>query len=94
MRRNGLRLACTLEHEQLRKNGDRLEIYGKCPQYLRHGEFVIEYERKEQTGSKQVLNLERVDGRVVRGATPGYVCRQRVRDGNSCVTDRKRNFMR
>lgn len=94
MRRNRLRLACPLEHKQLRENSDRLQIYGEGPQYLRQGEAVIEYEGKEKTGSKQVLDLERVNGWVVGGATTRCVCRQRVSHGNPCMTNRKRNFMR
>lgn len=91
MRRDRLRLACPLEHKQLREDGDRLEIYGKGPHDLGQGELVIEHEGKEETGSKEVLDLERVEGRVVGGPR---ACRQRVRDRNACRTDRKRDFMR
>lgn len=78
MQRNRLCLPCPLEHKQLRENSNRLEIYGKGPQYLRHGKAIIEYEGKEETGSKQVLDLERVNGWVMGGPTTRCVCRQRV----------------
>jgi hypothetical protein len=91
MRRDRLRLACALEHEQLRENSDRLEIYGKGPHDLRQVKVVIEYEGQEETGSEEVRNLERVNGRVVGG--PG-ACRQRVPDRNAWMTDRKTDFMR
>jgi len=93
MCRNRFRLARPLEHKQLRENSDRLEIYGKSPHYLRQGEAVIEHKRKEKTGSEQVLDLECVNGWVVRGSVE-WVCRQRVPEGNTCATHRKRNFMR
>lgn len=73
MRRNSLRLARPLEHKQLRKNSNRFEIYRKGPQHLRHGKLVIENEGEDKTGCKQVLDLERVNGRVVRGATTGCI---------------------
>ena len=89
MRRDRFRLACPLQHEQLRKNRNRLEIYGKSPQYLRHGKAVIDDERKQETGSEQILDLERVDGGVVCGAMHG----QRAQT-HTWVTHRKRDFMR
>lgn len=67
MCRNRLRLARPLEHKQLRENSNRLEINGKSPHDLRQGEAVIEHEGKEDTGSEQVLDLECVNGWVVRG---------------------------
>lgn len=78
VRRDRFRFASPLEQEQLWENGDGLEIYGKGPHNLHHSETVIEYEGKRETGSKQVLDLERVDGRVVGGAATRH---QRVQIG-------------
>lgn len=66
VRCNCLRLASTLQHEQLGENGDRFEIYGECPEDFTWLERVVEYQRKKEGWPKEVFNLERVNGGVVR----------------------------
>jgi hypothetical protein len=83
-------LARALEHEQLREDGDGLEEDGEGPEDLHGREAVVEHERTERGGPDEVLDLERVDGRVVR--RPGG--RQHAGGGAGGATDRKRVRMR
>ena len=66
MRRDRLRLAGTLEHEQLREDGDRLDEDGEGPHDFGEAEVVVEDERQQHARPEQVLDAECVNGRVVR----------------------------
>ena len=65
MRRDGLRLAGTLEEEQLGKDGDSLEEDGEGPQKLGDREPVVEEECEDHAGADQVFDAERVYRGVV-----------------------------
>ena len=78
MRRDGLRLAGTLEEEQLGKDGDSLEEDGEGPQKLGDREPVVEEQRKDHARADEVLDAECVDGGVVCWPD-GAVSKRRVR---------------
>ena len=65
MRGDGLRLAGTLEEEQLGKDGDSLEEDGEGPQKLGDREPVVEEECEDHAGADQVFDAERVYRGVV-----------------------------
>lgn len=61
MRSDSFRLAGALEHEQLRKDSDGLEIDGEGPEDLCEGERIVEYEGEHQGRSEEVFKAEGVD---------------------------------
>lgn len=69
MRSDSFGLACALEEEQLRQDGDGLKEDGEGPQELGEGEPVVENEREERAGSQEVFRSERVYRRVMRWPT-------------------------
>ncbi len=68
MCRNSLRLACPLEHKQLRENSDRLEENGERPKDFCEGKLIVEDEGEDNAGSDEVFNAEGIDRGVVGGA--------------------------
>lgn len=73
-----LGLARSLEHEQLRKDGDRLEPDGEGPGDLKGRELVVEQEGKDGDGAKDVRELEGIEGGVV--CRPADSQRRNVRE--------------
>lgn len=66
MRRNGFRLARTLEHEELRENSNRLQPDRERPKDLGDREFIVEDEGEDDARSKKVFDAEGIDRGVVR----------------------------
>ena len=68
---NGLGLACPLEHEELGKNGDGLEVDAECPEDLTEGAaslvVVVEDEGKDESGAHEVFETDGVDGGIMGG---------------------------
>ena len=61
MRRNRLRLARALEHEELGEDGDALEEDAEAPEDLGGGELVVEDEAEDDGGGDEVFDFEGVD---------------------------------
>ena len=59
MRGDGLCLARLGDHEELRQDGDRLQVDRERPQHLHHAELVVEDQRQQRRGKQQELNAER-----------------------------------
>jgi len=74
MGRNRLGLACTLEHEELRENGNALEVDAEAPEDLEQREAVVEYKSEQCAGAEEVLDAECVDARVVCRADGHVEC--------------------
>ena len=74
VRSDVLRLACALQHEQLRKDSHCLEPDRKRPQHFGEGELVVEDERQDKAWSEQVFDAEGVDRGVVCGSRDGAAC--------------------
>ena len=59
VRGDGLCLARLGDHEELRQDGDRLQVDGERPQHLHHAELVVEDQGQQGRGKQQELNAER-----------------------------------
>jgi len=61
-----LRLARPLQQEELREDGNALQVDRESPKDLGRGELVRSDERQQETGSDDELDAERVDRWVIR----------------------------
>lgn len=59
-------LASSLEHEELRKDGNGFEEDGEGPEDFGYFEFVVEDEGEDDAWADEIFNFEGVDCRVVR----------------------------
>jgi len=67
MRRDGLRLACALEHEKLREDSNSLQPDGERPENLGEPEAVVENEREDDAWREEVFDAEGVNGGIMGG---------------------------
>lgn len=65
MRGDSFRLACPLQHKELRQDCDRFEPDGEGPGELKGGVGVIEDEGEEDDGWDEVSEFEGVEGCVL-----------------------------
>lgn len=65
MSRYCLRFTRPLEHEELREDSDGFKPDGEWPENLRDDKLVVEDERENEAGTKEVFDFEGVDGRVM-----------------------------
>lgn len=60
-----LRFTRPLEHEELREDSDGFKPDGEWPENLRDGKLVVENEREDEAGTKEVFDFKGVDRRVM-----------------------------
>jgi len=65
VRRDCFCFTCALEDEELREDGNGFEKNGEGPEYFSDVVGVVEEESEDECGAEEVLDTERVDGRVV-----------------------------
>lgn len=63
-------LACPLQHEELRQDGHSLEVDAERPHDLHKVEMVVEEQCQNEARAHEILQLDRVDSRIVRRSEP------------------------